>query len=177
MTATTGGAANLPVSFAEDVTSTSVSILSIIIPIVAVILFLIIAAIVINIIIKRKRNKKRLAFWEKLLEKSWDKIILFSEVRSLKSAKLSSGTNKNSLTYSYIINQKFGAIELFIDECKPFEDINKNTYGALYTNKDNIKKEFGGSLEWEYLDKRKAGIIIKKYFISNLRKSSTWDRL
>ncbi len=177
VTATTGGAANLPVSFAEDVTSTSVSILSVIIPVVAVILFLTIAAIVITIIVRRRRNKKRLVFWKKLLEKSRDKTNLFSETKPTKSARLSLETDKNGLIYSYMINQKFGTIELFIDEYKPFDEINKNIYDILLANKDTIEKEFGDSLEWVYLNKRKAGIISKKYFTSNLKKQSTWDKL
>jgi hypothetical protein len=58
VTATTGGAANIPVSVAEDVTSTGISVLSIIVPIIAVCLLVILIAVVIIIFIRR-RNKKR----------------------------------------------------------------------------------------------------------------------
>ncbi|MDD3520952.1 MAG: DUF4268 domain-containing protein [Actinomycetota bacterium] len=177
VTATTGGAANLPVSFAEDVTSTSVSILSVILPVVAVVLFLIIAAIVITIIVKRKRNKKRFLFWKKLLDKSKDKTNLFSDVKPLKSAKLSTKPDKKGLIYSFIINQKFGAVELFIEESNPYVESNKNIHGILKAEKDSIEKEFGDSLEWEHYEKRKATIIRKKYSVSNLKKSATWDEL
>lgn len=58
VTATTGGTANIPVSIAEDVTSTGVSLLSIIVPIIAACLFIIIAAIVIIVIVRKRRKKK-----------------------------------------------------------------------------------------------------------------------
>lgn len=177
VTATTGGAANLPVSFAEDVTSTSVSILSVIIPVVAVILFLSIAAIVITIIVRRKRNKKRLVFWKKLLEKSKEKTDLFSDIKPLKSGKLSLKPDEKGLIYSYIINQKFGAIELFIDQFGQYAELNRNIHHILNAERESIEKEFGDSLEWEHLEKRKAMIIRKKYFASNLKKAATWDEL
>jgi hypothetical protein len=59
VTAATGGAANVPVSIAEDVTSGTVSILSVIIPVIAACLLVLITAIVATILIKNKRNKKR----------------------------------------------------------------------------------------------------------------------
>jgi hypothetical protein len=56
VTASTGGAANVPVSIAEDVTSASVSILSVIVPIIAACLLILIAAIVTIILIRRRRK-------------------------------------------------------------------------------------------------------------------------
>ncbi len=56
VTATTGGAANVPVSVAEDVTSTGVSLLSVIVPIFAVSLLAIIIILVIILFIRRKKR-------------------------------------------------------------------------------------------------------------------------
>lgn len=57
VTLTTGGAANVPVSIAEDITSTIVSILSIIIPLIIFILLVIIGFIVIRRIIVSKNRE------------------------------------------------------------------------------------------------------------------------
>lgn len=54
VTATTAGAGNVPVSILEDVTSTIVSILSIVVPIIVVVLFI----ILIVWIISRRQQKK-----------------------------------------------------------------------------------------------------------------------
>jgi len=48
VTATTGGAANLPVSVAEDVTATTVSILSVLVPVIAACLVVLILTLVIT---------------------------------------------------------------------------------------------------------------------------------
>jgi hypothetical protein len=56
VTAATGGAANVPVSIAEDVTSASVSVLSVIVPIIAACLLVIIASIVVILLVRRRRK-------------------------------------------------------------------------------------------------------------------------
>jgi uncharacterized membrane protein len=57
VTATTGGAANVPVSIAEDATSTIVSLLSVVLPVVAVCLIIIITTIIVTRLIF-KPNKE-----------------------------------------------------------------------------------------------------------------------
>jgi hypothetical protein len=60
VTATTGGAANVPVSIAEDVASGTASILSVVMPVVAACLFVIIIAVVIIVLVRRREKKKQL---------------------------------------------------------------------------------------------------------------------
>ncbi len=57
----TGGAGNIPVSIAEDVTSATISVLSVIVPIIAVCLFVLITTIVVIKLMNRKKKKERLA--------------------------------------------------------------------------------------------------------------------
>ncbi|MBN2072986.1 MAG: DUF4126 domain-containing protein [Actinobacteria bacterium] len=56
VTVTTGGTANVPVSIAEDVTSTTVSVLSVVVPIIAACLFVLVTAIVIIRLVKRRKK-------------------------------------------------------------------------------------------------------------------------
>lgn len=58
VTLTTGGAGNVPVSIAEDITSTVVSILSIVIPLIIFILLIVIGFIVVRKIIASKNKEK-----------------------------------------------------------------------------------------------------------------------
>ena len=53
---TTGGTANVPVSVAEDVTSATVSILSVIVPIIAVCVLVLIIVIVVIKLVRRKKK-------------------------------------------------------------------------------------------------------------------------
>ncbi len=58
VTAATGGAGNIPVSIAEDVTSGTVSVLSVIVPIIAACLLVIIIIIVVVILVRRHKRKR-----------------------------------------------------------------------------------------------------------------------
>jgi uncharacterized membrane protein len=61
ITATTGGAGNVPVSILEDVVATVVSVLSIIMPILVVV-FLVLFAVVIFLWLRNRAKKKRSAY-------------------------------------------------------------------------------------------------------------------
>ncbi|MHC1740409.1 MAG: DUF4126 domain-containing protein [Anaerolineaceae bacterium] len=56
VTATTGGAGNIPVSIAEDVTSTTVSVLSILLPVIAACLMIILTTILVTKLIFRPKK-------------------------------------------------------------------------------------------------------------------------
>ena len=177
VTATTGGTANVPVSIAEDVTSGTVSILSVIVPVIAACLLVIITAIVIIVLIRSKRNKKRLIFWKQILGKSKDKTNLFSNISPSKSSYISTGAGKSGLTYFYVITQKNGSIGLCIDKGKNYDELNKKIFDDLFEHKKDIEKEFGDSLEWQRLDNKRASRIRKIYVTANLNDSENWDKL
>jgi len=59
VTATTGGAANVPVSIAEDVVATAVSILSIVIPVLLVVFLIIFVALIIWWFWRRANRKRQ----------------------------------------------------------------------------------------------------------------------
>ena len=65
VTAITGGAANIPVSVAEDVASTGISFLSVIVPIIAACLLVIIIIVVVILFIRRRKKKRSLRLSEK----------------------------------------------------------------------------------------------------------------
>jgi uncharacterized membrane protein len=56
VTATTGGAGNIPVSMAEDAASTAVSFLSVVVPVIAVCVVIILTTIVVTKLIFRKQK-------------------------------------------------------------------------------------------------------------------------
>ena len=176
VSATTGGAANVPVSIAEDVTSGTISILSVIVPVIAACLLVIIIAIVVIVLIKNKKRKKRLIFWKQILEKSKDKTSLFSNISPSKSSWISTSAGKSGLTYSYVITQKNGSIELYIDKGKNYDELNKKIFDDLLTHKEDIEKDFGDILEWQRLDNKRASRIRKIYATVNLNDSENWDK-
>ncbi len=61
VTATTGGAGNVPVSIAEDATSTAVSVLSVLLPVIAACLMVLITTIIVTRLIFRPQKEKSAA--------------------------------------------------------------------------------------------------------------------
>jgi hypothetical protein len=177
VTATTGGAGNVPASIAEDVASASVSILSIIVPIIAACLLILIIAFVTIILLKKKRNKKRLIFWKQVLKKSKDKTNLFSNIPPGKSSFIRTSAGKSGLTYSYTITQKNGSAEFCIDNGINQAELSKKIFNSLFEHKGDIEKEFGDSLEWESTNKKGVYKIRKIYPTANLNESVNWDEL
>jgi hypothetical protein len=61
VTATTGGAGNIPVSIAEDVISTIVSILSVIVPVIIACVFILITAYILWLLLRRAKRENIIA--------------------------------------------------------------------------------------------------------------------
>jgi Flp pilus assembly protein TadB len=59
VTATTGGAGNIPVSIAEDVIATMLSILSIVIPVLVAVFLIIFVALIIWLLWRRAQRKRQ----------------------------------------------------------------------------------------------------------------------
>jgi len=122
-----------------------------------------------------ERHKKRLRFWKSLLEKSKEKTNLHSNITPSINSFLSTGAGKSGLSYTYAITNKNGQIELYIDRGDYKK--NKKIFDELFKNKEQIEKDFGGMLEWQRLDDKRASRIRKVYSYSNLNDEENWDRL
>lgn len=124
-----------------------------------------------------ERHKKRLDFWQSLLEKSKVKTSLFSNITSSISSFISTGAGKSGLSYDYNITYKHGTVELYIDRGKELEEENKKIFDKFYEHKDEIEKIFGGKLNWQRLDNRRASRICKLYNNVGLNEKEKWDKL
>jgi hypothetical protein len=124
-----------------------------------------------------ERHKKRLEFWECLLEKSKAKTNLFSNISPGTSSFIATGAGKSGLSYNYGITYKHGTIELYIDRGKELEEENKKIFDKLYEHKDEIEKIFSNKLEWQRLDNRRACRICKFYNNVALNDKEKWDKL
>lgn len=122
-----------------------------------------------------ERHKNRLKFWESLLEKSKEKTNLHSNITPSADAWISTGAGKSGLSYDYGITYKYGRIEFYIDTGK-YEE-NKKIFDELFRNKEHIEEVFGGKLEWQRLDNKRASRIRKVYDYANLNDVEKWDKL
>ena len=124
-----------------------------------------------------EQSKKRHEFWESLLERSKEKTSLHSNITPNIYTWIGTGAGKAGLSYNYVISNKHGSVELYIDRGKESEEENKKIFDELYSHKKEIEKVFGEKLEWQRLDNRRASRIRKIYSYVGLNNRDKWGKL
>ena len=126
-----------------------------------------------------QRHVLRKEFWTQLLEKAKEKTDLHSNVSPNIYSWVAAGAGKSGIVYSYVITYKFAEVEIYLDRGKEFEEpnINKIRFDKLYENKGEIEKDFGGELNWERLDNRRACRISVVFKNVGLNDKDKWDSI
>lgn len=111
-----------------------------------------------------KREKLRLAFWEKMLTALEEADLgLYSNVGPSKDHWLNAGSGLSGVPYTMIFSQKEARSDLSISRGSRAE--NKWLFDRLHEQKAAIEADFGAPLEWLRLDEKKAaGIRFRKEF-------------
>ena len=106
-----------------------------------------------------ERYSIRFRFWRELLEKAKTKTKLFSTISPGQASWLGTGAGKSGLAYNFAIRQHDSQVELYIDRGEESETENKRLFDDLHSKREEIEKLFGGKLNWERLDNRRASRI------------------
>ncbi len=109
-----------------------------------------------------ERHNLRQRFWTGLLERAKGKTRLHSGVSPGIYAWISTGAGRQGLGYNYVIKQHGSSVELYIDRGKESERENKEIFDELRASQGEIERTFGGSLEWERLEGKRACRIAKR---------------
>jgi hypothetical protein len=110
-----------------------------------------------------ERQSSHLEFWKTLLDRSRPKTKLFVNRAPGHRNWLGIGAGKSGCGFSYVLPKDGACIELYIDHDRDTGEKNKAIFDALLGQRAEIEREFGGPLEWERLDDRRASRI-RKYF-------------
>jgi len=124
-----------------------------------------------------ERHYKRMEFWEGLLVKSRKKTKLHANITPGKWGYIGASAGKPGLALNYIITKDRGDVELYIDCGKGSEEENKKIFDTLYSKKQEIEKDFGGSLDWDRLDGKRASRIKASFTGIGLYDEDKWDAL
>jgi len=126
-----------------------------------------------------KRHLLRKQFWTQLLDKSNEKTPLHSNISPTIYSWIGTGAGKSGISYNYNITYKYGGCEVYLDKGKEFAEpnINKIRFDKLVKHKDEIENEFGGKLNWERLDNKRASKISFKFMGNYLLYKNKWDNL
>ena len=126
-----------------------------------------------------QRHILRKEFWTRLLEKTGKRTKLHSNISPSIYSWIGTGAGKSGISYNYVITYKRGECEVYLDKGKQYEkpNINKLRFDELFKHKDEIEKVFGGKLNWDRLDGRRASRISIRFENVGLREKESWDEL
>ena len=126
-----------------------------------------------------ERHILRKEFWTQLLDKAKERTNLHSNVSPSIYSWIGTGAGKSGIGYNYVITYKYAGCEVYLDRGKEFVEpnINKIRFDELYKYKDKIEQEFGGELNWERLDDRRASRISYRLKGIGLKDKDKWDEL
>ncbi|RKY11686.1 MAG: DUF4268 domain-containing protein [Planctomycetota bacterium] len=96
----------------------------------------------------------RQEFWKQLLEKARQRTDLHAGVSPSKENCLATGAGKTGLIWSYVVLKDHARVELYIDT--PDADRNRAIFKKLVQHRETVEREFGGSLDWECEEWRRA---------------------
>lgn len=103
-----------------------------------------------------ERYDLRRAFWKGLLEYAKSKTRLHSGISPGKQNWLGTGAGRSGLSYNYVVWESEAAAELYIDRGKDSDTENKAIFDALHAKRAEIEASFGGPLDWQRLDNKRA---------------------
>lgn len=126
-------------------------------------------------------ERKRIEFWEKLIEKIYSDFPEHANMTPLKTAWIFQPAGKKGIRYAYVIKDNWGAIELYFDHTD--RDLNINRYKALEAKKEEINKEFEAiswslseELEWDFNKDRDHQSIRYRFTNGGLKEENIWDK-
>lgn len=123
------------------------------------------------------RHHKRKEFWTGLLDKARDKTKLYANVSPKYDHWISAGIGKTGISLNMVITKNRGQIEIYLDRGDGSQDLNKVRFDYLYSHKNEIENAFGGQIEWERLDKKRASRICYRYDGLGLSDEDGWSEV
>ncbi len=122
-----------------------------------------------------ERHLLRLEFWKQLLERARDKTQLHARIAPGTDNWISASAGKSGISYSYVIRMEDAQVELYID--RGDAEQNKRIFDALHEHKTEIEADFGGPLEWQRLDAKRACRV--RYLLTDggLQDKQHWPKI
>lgn len=122
----------------------------------------------------KSRHYLRIEFWKALLKQMNKKSVLFQNISPTKDHWLSTGSGISGVVFSFVISKYYARTEVYI--ARAVKDENKFIFDELLKIKEKIEDEFGGALEWERLDDKKASRIKYEMQDVSLFNKDDWDK-
>lgn len=119
----------------------------------------------------------RKRFWTELLEKANQRTKLHAGVSPTDRLWSGTGAGKSGLSFNYTVTQDDSGVELYIDRGADSEEENRRIFDALLAHRDEIERAFGGTLEWQPLEGRRACRIRERFENGGYRAEERWPQV
>jgi hypothetical protein len=119
----------------------------------------------------------RRRFWTELLEKAKQRTKLHGGVSPTDHLWSGTGAGKGGLSFNYTVTQQGSGVELYIDRRADSEDENRRIFDSLFKHKDEIEKVYGGKLEWQPLEDKRACRIRQRFELGGYRDEERWPNI
>mgnify|MGYP001600396341 CR=1 FL=1 len=124
-----------------------------------------------------ERYDIRRDFWTRLLEYAKTKTKLHAGISPGRYSWIGTGAGKSGLGLNYVTWEHETCVELYIDRGKGRDVENKAIFDTLYSKKAEIEKIFGGALEWDRLDNKRASRIRKTINLGGWKDPEKWGEI
>lgn len=121
------------------------------------------------------KDELRYQFWTQLLALAQEKTDLHAKIKPTKYDWL--GRRIYGLWFNYSVGQHLGRAELWIDKGKDAEAENKEIFDKLIASREDIEQTFGGPLEWERLDGKRACRVRKQITLGGYLDEKNWPKI
>ncbi len=124
-----------------------------------------------------ERYTIRRRFWTELLERAKQKTKLHSTISPNQYNWIGTTAGKRGLGLNYIIRKHAADVELYIDRGKDSDDENEAIFNSLEASKGAIQDTFGGKLDWQKLEGKRACRIKKEIGLGGYRDEAKWPAI
>ena len=118
----------------------------------------------------------QMEFWKQLLDKAKSRgLMLHARRKAARRGWIGAGAGISRMWFVYVIWQDKAGVELYIGSSDKRK--NKKIFDFFYSNKARIEEDFGGPLQWQRLDDKKASRIRFEIRGGGLKDRDKWDRI
>lgn len=105
---------------------------------------------------RAERYSIRKQFWEGLLRRAREKTDLHANISPSEYHWIGAGSGVRGLGFHYVVTKDQGSTELYIDRGSRSGNESKELFDLISANKDQVETAFGGPLEWQRLNDKRA---------------------
>ncbi len=127
-------------------------------------------------------ERMRIEFWKRLVDKTNKNFPEHTNMKILKTNWIFKSAGKTGLSYTYIIKDKWYAIELYFGDAD--QSINKERFKELQKKNGEIQKDFNeiswhlsNNLDWNYEESRNYQSIRYRFDNAGLKDEQKWDEI